>query len=76
MPIKLVQEVNHPKGKPDVTRPICLGEACGEEITRERPGKYVWDGQKENGACWNSEPVEMRLTHTDRTGMQPQEPLG
>jgi hypothetical protein len=63
--IRLVLEVNHPHGKPDITRPVvlCDDDECGREIERGKDGMYLFDGRRENEAYWRSEPVEIYTVH-------------
>lgn len=63
MAIKLVLEINHPHGRPDVTRPIVVCDECGEEIVRGSDGMYLFDARRENAAYWRAEPVDIYTVH-------------
>jgi hypothetical protein len=61
MPMKVVLEINHPNGKPDITRPAFICDACGEEITKERRGHYLWNPRTHEYE--SGEPVDFYLAH-------------
>lgn len=66
--IRMLLEVRHQSGRPDITRPVVLCDQCGEEIRDASHGAYLFDGRAENPAYWRSEPVELYAVHKKHHG--------
>ncbi len=67
MSIKMVLEIRHPHGEPDLYCPQVFCDWCGERITEAGQGNFLWRWGSADDAIYH---VHKRCTHTFETHHQ------
>lgn len=61
MPLRMVEEINHPRGEPDTTNPQVFCDWCGGRIESVSNGNYEWKVNLET-----REPVDGQIYFTHK----------